>query len=137
VWIPIFCERAWWGIAGFRQRKPERQCIPAEIEALKTAASTLGAAFAQQRIRNAEREQRNLAEALSDIAALLNSTLNLDSVLDRILSEIGRVVPHDSATITLTDVNSAWQVRSHDSESGDSGRGREPRPTSIRCRPCA
>jgi PAS domain S-box-containing protein len=117
VWIPIFCERAWWGLLGFDSANPERQCIPAEIEALKTAASTLGAAFAQQRIRDAEREQRNLAEALSDIAALLNSTLNLDRVLDRILSEIGRVVPHDSATITLTDKDSAWQVRSHDSDS--------------------
>jgi PAS domain S-box-containing protein len=118
VWIPIFCERAWWGVLGFDSADPARQCIPAEIEALKTAASTLGAAFAQQRIRDAEREQRNLAEALSDIAALLNSTLNLDNVLDRILSEIGRVVPHDSATITLTGENSTWQVRSHDSENG-------------------
>jgi signal transduction histidine kinase len=118
VWIPIFCERAWWGVLGFDSANPERRCIPAEIEALKTAASTLGAAFAQQRIRNAEREQRNLAEALSDIAALLNSTLNLDSVLDRILSEIGRVVPHDSATITLIGEDSTWQVRSQDSESG-------------------
>jgi PAS domain S-box-containing protein len=118
VWIPIFCERAWWGLLGFDSANPERQCIPAEIEALKTAASTLGAAFAQQRIRDAEREQRNLAEALSDIAALLNSTLNLDSVLDRILSEIGRVVPHDSATITLADQNADWQVRSQASERG-------------------
>jgi PAS domain S-box-containing protein len=118
LWIPIFCERDWWGVLGFDSANPERQCIPAEIEALKTAASTLGAAFAQQRIRNAEREQRNLAEALSDIAALLNSTLKLDSVLDRILSEIGRVVPHDSATITLSDLNAAWQVRTHDSDSG-------------------
>ncbi len=103
VWMPIFSDRTWWGVLGFDSRDPARQCIPAEIEALKTAASTLGAAFAQQRIQTAEREQRNLAEALSDIAALLNSTLNLDGVLERILSEIGRVVPHDSATITLVE----------------------------------
>jgi PAS domain S-box-containing protein len=118
LWIPIFCERAWWGVLGFDSAHAERQCIPAEIEALKTAASTLGAAFAQLRIRSAEREQRNLAEALSDIAAMLNSTLNLNNVLDRILSEIGRVVPHDSAAITLTGGNATWEVRTYDHESG-------------------
>lgn len=111
AWVPILVEREWWGVLGFDLKGSERRCMPAEVEALKTAASTLGAAFAQQRIRDAEREQRNMAEALRDIAALLNSTLSLDGVLDRILSEIGRVVPHDTATIIMVDKNKARQVR--------------------------
>lgn len=57
----------------------------------------------RERARQAEREQRLLAEALSDTAMTVNSSLDLDQVLDRILENIRRVVPHDTATITLVD----------------------------------
>lgn len=50
-----------------------------------------------------EREQRVLAEALSSSAAVLSSTLDFNDVLDRILDNIGQVVPHDAANIMLLD----------------------------------
>jgi signal transduction histidine kinase len=59
----------------------------------------------------AEREQRTLAEALRDTAASLNSTLNLDEVLDEILANVGRVVPHDSANIMLIEQGTASMAR--------------------------
>ena len=58
---------------------------------------------ARKRAEEAEREQRVLAEALRDTAAALNSTLEFDQVLDRILANVGRVVPHDAASIMLVD----------------------------------
>ncbi len=51
----------------------------------------------------AEREQRALAEALFDVAEALNSTLQLDEVLNRILVNVGKVVPHDAANIMLVE----------------------------------
>jgi PAS domain S-box-containing protein len=51
----------------------------------------------------AEYEQRTLAEALRDTAIALNSTLSLDKVLDRILANVGKVVPHDTANIMLIE----------------------------------
>jgi diguanylate cyclase (GGDEF)-like protein/PAS domain S-box-containing protein len=51
----------------------------------------------------AEREQRALAEALRDTAALLTSTLEQDEVFDRILANIGNVIPHSAANIILID----------------------------------
>jgi PAS domain S-box-containing protein len=57
----------------------------------------------RKRAEEAEREQRVLAEALRDAAAALNSTLELDKVLDLLLANVGRVVPHDAANITLID----------------------------------
>jgi PAS domain S-box-containing protein len=111
AWVPIFSEWQWWGVLGFDTQTAGRANIPAEIEALKSAASTLGSALAQQRIRNEELEQRNLAQALSDTAALLNRTLNLDEVLERIPVEINKVVPHDTATIFLVEKNKTQQVR--------------------------
>ena len=59
----------------------------------------------------AEREQRNFAEALRDSAAALNSTLDFDTVLDRILDNVGRVVPHDTATIMLIEAGIARTAR--------------------------
>lgn len=52
-----------------------------------------------------ESDQRKLAEALADTAAVINSTLNLDEVLENILENVGKVVPHDTANIALLDDN--------------------------------
>ena len=51
----------------------------------------------------AESEQRALAEALSSSAAALNSSLDLNEVLDRILESVGRVVVYDLVQIFLLD----------------------------------
>jgi diguanylate cyclase (GGDEF)-like protein/PAS domain S-box-containing protein len=50
-----------------------------------------------------EHEQRVLAEALRDSAAALNSSGSFEEVLDKILDNVGRVVPFDLATFLLAD----------------------------------
>ncbi len=60
----------------------------------------------QRSLLHTERQQRLLAEALRDINARLNETLDLDEVLDRILTHVGRVVPYDKVNIML--VNGAY-----------------------------
>jgi len=65
----------------------------------------------RKRAESAERNQRLLAEALRDTAALLTSTLDLDEVFDRILTNIGHVVPHDAANIMLIDGSEVHVVR--------------------------
>lgn len=57
----------------------------------------------RKRMELAEREQRALAEAFRDIASALTQTLNLDEVLDLVIANIERVVPHDAASIVLVD----------------------------------
>ncbi len=57
----------------------------------------------RHQMEEAERTQRDLAEALRDVAAALNSTINFEELLDRILENVGRVVPHDTANITMID----------------------------------
>jgi len=51
-------------------------------------------------------EQRILAETLGDIASILNSTLDLDEVLERILANVERVVPNDAVCVMLIDEDS-------------------------------
>ncbi|HEY3247979.1 MAG TPA: HD domain-containing phosphohydrolase [bacterium] len=60
--------------------------------------------------QEAER-QRAIAEALRDTAEALIGTLDRDELLDRILGNLGRVLPHDAATIMLTDEAAAHVVR--------------------------
>ncbi|MBA4419548.1 MAG: hypothetical protein C0391_00160 [Anaerolinea sp.] len=85
----------------------------------KEAQDTLQKAHTELEMRvkertAAEREQRNLAEALQETSSILSSTLNLDEVLDRILVAIGRVVPHETTNIILVNESQAHVVRSRD-----------------------
>lgn len=73
-----------------------------ELEALRAQVAELERSEAKRRrAEEAEREQRALADALRDVAAALNGTLQLDEVLDLILVNIERVVPHDATNIML------------------------------------
>jgi PAS domain S-box-containing protein len=51
----------------------------------------------------AEREQRQLAEAMRQASAALSSTLDYDEVLDRILEQISQVIPQAAANIMLIE----------------------------------
>jgi PAS domain S-box-containing protein len=55
----------------------------------------------RKRMQLAEREQRLFAEALQSTALALTTSLNFSEVIDQILLNIGRVVPHDAAAFLL------------------------------------
>ncbi len=65
----------------------------------------------ERQMQRAEQEQRAFLEALQDTAAALNSTLDLDQILSRILENVGRVVPHDGANIMLLEGDTAHFTR--------------------------
>ncbi len=54
-------------------------------------------------MEQAERGHRLMAEALSDTAAALASTLDLAEVLDRVLANVGRAAPHSAATVMFIE----------------------------------
>jgi PAS domain S-box-containing protein len=58
-----------------------------------------------KRMEELEREQRVLFEALHNTASAINSTLDFQEVLDRILVNVGAVVPHSASNIHLIDEN--------------------------------
>lgn len=58
---------------------------------------------ARRHAEEALRQQRAMAEAIANAAAVLNSSLDLPSVLQGILNSLGQVVPHDAANIMLLD----------------------------------
>jgi PAS domain S-box-containing protein len=72
---------------------------------IRQVADQLAIALEQARLTQSETRQRLEAEALQDAGAALNSTLDLDEVLDQILDNLGRVVPHEAANITTIDTD--------------------------------
>lgn len=57
----------------------------------------------QKQIKAEEDAQRKLAEALRDTAAALNSTLDVDEVMTRVLEIVTRALPSQLASIMLID----------------------------------
>ena len=81
-----------------------RAPIPAsEVHLLNAIADIMSSAMQRAALFEAEHAQRTLAESLRDSAAALNSTLNFDEMLDRILNAAWRVVPHDTINVMLID----------------------------------
>ena len=61
---------------------------------------------------NKYKEEAVLSNALRDTASALTSTLNFDEVLDRILVNVGEVVPNEAANVMMIWSGVAYIVRS-------------------------
>ena len=97
---------------------------PIEIGGRTLLHSIVHDVSARKQAETAESEQRVLAEALRDAAAALNSSLHFEDVLDRILENVGRVVPADSIGVLLLDAEQkvAREVRLHDTREAGPGK---------------
>jgi PAS domain S-box-containing protein len=77
ILVPIFVEEKWWGFIGFDDCAQEREWSVAEIDALKAAASTLGAALQRQAVeeelRSSETRYRAVIEQATDGIYLLDA----------------------------------------------------------------
>lgn len=78
----------------------------------------------------AEREQRELAEALEEAAAAVSSTLEPDQVLDRILEQVERIVAGDAFNVMLIEDDTVrivrWRGYKHLSADGNISRASIP-----------
>ena len=74
-------------------------------------AAQAAIAIANSRLFQAERRQRELAEALERAAAAVGSTLDLDQVLDLIMEQVERVVLGDTFNVMLIGDDTASVVR--------------------------
>ncbi len=66
-------------------------------------AAQAAIAIENARLFEAERKQRRRMEALQAAGATLGGTLNLSEVLDHILTELGKVISYDSASVILIE----------------------------------
>ena len=109
--VPIFTNSHWWGFIGFDDCLSERCWQPAEEDALKVAANVLSAAIQRQQLFEAEQEERRIAQAMLEMVTVLSRSLNYDSILDRLLEQVPRIVPFDGASVLLVRDNWAYVAR--------------------------
>ncbi|MDQ3855822.1 MAG: PAS domain-containing protein, partial [Chloroflexota bacterium] len=71
VVVPIFVGNEWWGLIGFDDCLEEREWTPAELDSLRAAASTLGAAHQRKRteeaLRESEERYATVSRATNDV----------------------------------------------------------------------
>lgn len=78
----------------------------------KVIFQTVGRNISEQyKSKLSERENLAIAESLKTIASILNSSLDINDVLNKVLRNIGRVVPHDAANIMLVEDQYAKMVQ--------------------------
>lgn len=129
--LPLVCQGKLIGSLNLGRSTPG-DFAPGQIEIARDVADQLAVAIQQARLyeqrerhaakleqhvaelsraQAAEREQRQLAEALRDVGIALSGTLEFDTLLDRLLDQIGRVVPYDAAKIMLLEAGKVELAR--------------------------
>jgi diguanylate cyclase (GGDEF)-like protein/PAS domain S-box-containing protein len=106
VALPIYGkEEGVYGFLGFDECCGPPRWNNDDVHLLQNVCKLISGAFAKKQVEEAEMRQRILAQALRDTASVLNSTLNYEEVLDRILANLERVTRHDSASIAVVEEN--------------------------------
>lgn len=84
----------------WRGGKPwsDEECLP-----LQVAVGMLSNALTTAEKLNEERSERVLAESLRQVAQVLNSSLDMEEVLARILDQLRQLIPYDSANVMLLE----------------------------------
>ena len=85
---------------------------PKQLDITHEIVNSLAVAILHTRLYEAERRQRERAEALQEMGAALSSTLDFDQVLGLVIDQIVRVISCDAANIILIHGNYARLVHS-------------------------
>ena len=81
-----------------------------EIELLNQFAELASIALDNVRLVDAERDARQQAETLQQVAGVLSSVLSLDQLLDSVLQVLDVLVPYDSASVMLVQEDGMLRV---------------------------
>ncbi len=91
------------GTFGLATAVPNRVFTAAEMSLAETVAGQVAGAIVNAQLFEEERRQRQVAESLQAVATVLNSSLDLQTVLKKILEQLGNVIQHDGAAVFLRD----------------------------------
>ena len=108
--VPLVVDNKLIGVINAESMEPE-SFQEDDARLLETIAGQLGTALNQIRANKKEREQRQIAEALTDIALALNSSLEINQILDQILDKIALLVPYKTAALYLRQNGNANVIR--------------------------
>jgi len=101
--VPIFAQTTWWGVIVLDECLYERTWSSSEIDALVTAADTLGAAIVREWIDVELRTRAHHLELLNRITDVAIAAPNLTQMLQTIADRLGELLNADGCYITLWD----------------------------------
>ncbi len=108
--LPLFVQRELWGVIGFGHHNLAQTWSEEERHALRTLANALGGALTRHQVIRRLQQERDFAETLRDTGTAITSTLDLEAVFTRILDQVGRIVPYDTASIFLIEGDEVHMV---------------------------
>jgi PAS domain S-box-containing protein len=91
------------GLLGADTTTEHRHFSTQEIALAQAVADQMAAAIQNTRLFAQEQHQRRLAESLREVALILNSSLDLPTLLNKILDQISRVIRHNGTAIFLAE----------------------------------
>lgn len=109
--VPLLVREDLIGVLEVIDERPNR-FDDSHLTLLGLVAASAATAIDNAHLLQTQREQLELAEALATAAAVVNSSLEIDEVLDRILEQVERVVSGDTFNIMLVEGPRARIVRS-------------------------
>ena len=107
VVVPLMANRECWGVLACDNRFSHKSVAHAQQELVATFANQAAVAWMTHLQRKAETQRARFFETQTEIASILGESLKQEEVLTRILEEMRRVLPFDSASIQLVD----WRNR--------------------------
>jgi HD-GYP domain-containing protein (c-di-GMP phosphodiesterase class II) len=100
---PIHVDQNWWGIIGFDDCKHARVLSSAEVDALETAANTIGAAIHRTAADFRVRQKTARVQAMLKAGARLNAELDPQAVATAVCSEAAQALSAKTASVYLYD----------------------------------
>ena len=111
IGVPLKVEGRVIGVLALGDRLDQGAFDDQDARVLGLFADQAAVAVEKSRLLQAERRQRLFAEALVEAAVAVNSTLDLDKVLDLILEQAERVIGGDTFNIMLVERSKARLAR--------------------------
>lgn len=103
VAVPIFIGKTWWGYICLEDYLSEREWTMVEVDALKVAASTIGAAIQHQQTEEEARRRAEVISTMLNLSEIIGSTLDVPQVLERVVQAARSLVILDRVVIFLWD----------------------------------
>ena len=99
--MPIFIGDSWWGFIGYDACVAEREWEPMVVDALKTAADTLGAAIQRSRAEEHIQTQLQRLDGLRQIDQAITGSMELKITLNVVIEQVTEQLRVDAADILL------------------------------------
>lgn len=117
IGVPLIARGVVIGCLTLDHYTPNAYHSPEQASVVQTFANHASVVIENSRLMKIEREQRLLAESLREIGAVLDSTLDMERLLDLLVEQVGRLVPYSAAYLYLMEKNSPKLVRTRIHES--------------------